>query len=52
MEDNNDVIVSEAYLKELQEKAKDSEYYRGRVDGLEYVIDTLENILQKGRVNE
>ena len=32
--------------EELEQKAKDCEYYRGRVEGLEYVIDTLENILK------
>lgn len=37
------VTVSKDYLMELEKKAKDSEYFRGRVDGMEYVIDSFEN---------
>lgn len=40
------VIVPKAYIEELIKRADDCDYYRGRVDGLEYVIDTLENILK------
>ena len=36
------IYVTEQYYKELEQKAKDSEYYRGRVDGMEYVIDAIE----------
>ena len=32
-------------LMELEQKAKDSEYYRGRVEGMEYVIDALREAL-------
>lgn len=45
---NGFVTVSNEYLIELENKAKDCESFRGRVDGLEYVIDTIENSL-KGR---
>lgn len=31
------VTVPKEYLMELEKKAKDSEYFRGRVDGMEYV---------------
>ena len=41
-EKNEDVIVDKSYLKILEKKAMDSEYYRGRVDGLEYVIDSIQ----------
>ena len=42
-EEYKHIYVPEKYLKELEQKAKDSEYFRGRVDGMEYVIDSLEN---------
>ena len=45
------VYVSEKYLKELEQKAEASEYFRGRVDGMEYVIDSFENAF-KGVANE
>ncbi len=41
------VTIPKGYLMELEKKAKDSEYYRGRVDGLEYVIDSLENAFKE-----
>ena len=37
------ICVMAQYLEELEQKAKDSEYFRGRVDGMEYVIDSFEN---------
>ena len=37
---------------ELEKKVNDSEYFRGRVDGLEYVIDTLQDILQRKESDE
>ena len=40
------VTVSKEYLMELEQKAKDSEYFRGRVDGMEYVVDALQEALQ------
>ena len=42
MDDNNFVTVAKDYLVNLEQKAKDSEYFRGRVDGMEYVIDAIE----------
>lgn len=41
--DNKYICVMAQYLKELEQKAKNSEYFRGRVDGMEYVIDAIEN---------
>ena len=41
------VTVSNEYLMELEKKAKDSEYFRGRVDGMEYVIDSFENAFKE-----
>lgn len=41
------VEIPEKDLMELERKARDSEYLRGRVEGLEYVIDMFENILTK-----
>ena len=40
------IYVTEQYYKELEQKAKNSEYFRGRVDGMEYVIDSLENVFK------
>lgn len=45
------IFVTEQYIKELEQKAKNSEYFRGRVDGMEYVIDSFENAF-KGADNE
>lgn len=47
MEDNSFVTVAKEYLMELEQKAKDSEYFRGRVDGLEYALDTFENAFKE-----
>ena len=41
------VTVSKEYLMELERKANDSEYFRGRVDGMEYVIDSFENAFKR-----
>lgn len=43
-------IPKEGY-EELKKRAEDCDYYRGRVDGMEYVIDSLENAF-KGADNE
>lgn len=51
MDDNNFVTVEKGYLMELEKKAKDAEYFRGRVDGLEYVIDAIEEAF-KSRKDE
>lgn len=51
MTNNEIVTVPKGYLMELEQKAKDAEYYRGRVDGMEYVIDSLENAF-KGKEGE
>ena len=45
------VTVDKEYLMELEQKAKDSEHFRGRVDGMEYVIDALQEAL-KGKEGE
>lgn len=42
MDDNNFVTVAKEYIMELEKKAKDSEYFRGRVDGMEYIVDAIE----------
>lgn len=42
VDNDNFVTVAKDYLMELEKKAKDSEYFRGRVDGMEYVIDSIE----------
>lgn len=44
IEEDKYIQVSEKYIKELERKARDAEYFRGRVDGLEYIIDTIEEI--------
>lgn len=38
------LVVSAAALKDLREAAEEKMYWKGRADGLEYVIDTLQNI--------
>ena len=45
------VNTDRAYLMELEQKAKDSDYFRGRVESMEYVIDALQEAL-KGKVKE
>lgn len=45
------VNVDREYLMELERKAKDSEYLRGQVEGMEYVIDALQEAL-KGKGSE
>lgn len=40
-EEDRCIYVPEKYIKELEQKAKDGEYFRGRVDGMEYVIDSI-----------
>lgn len=45
------IYVPEEFIEELKQKADDAEYFRGRVDGMEYVIDSLENAF-KGEDNE
>ena len=52
MEDNKFVTVAKEYLMELEQKAKDSEYFRGRVDGMEYVIDSFENAFKERSSDE
>lgn len=48
METENKLIeIPEKDLMELKARAKDSEYYKGRVAGLEYIIDMFENVLTK-----
>ena len=50
-EEREFVTVSTEYLMELEEKAKNFEYFRGRVDGMEYVVDALQEAL-KGKESE
>lgn len=45
-EEREFATVSSEYLMELEKKAKNCEYFRGRVDGMEYVIDALYEVLQ------
>lgn len=49
VEKNKDefVTVSKEYLMRLEKKAEDEAYFRGRVDGMEYVIDSFENTFKK-----
>lgn len=42
-EEDGYIYVMEKYMRELEQKAKDSEYFRGRIEGMEYVIDAFEN---------
>ena len=52
MEDVNDfVTVAKDYLMNLERKAKDAEYFKGKVDGLEYIIDAIEEAY-KGKESE
>ena len=44
--DDKYICVMAQYLKEIEQKEKDSEYYRGSADGMEYVIDSLENVFK------
>lgn len=41
------VTVSKEYLMELEKKAKDFDYLRGRVDGMECVIYSFENAFKE-----
>lgn len=45
-EEDRFICVSDKYIKELQQKAEEAEYFRGRVDGLEYVIDAVAEALK------
>lgn len=47
MTDSEFVTVAKEYLMQLEQKAKDSEYFRGRVDGMEYVIDSFEETFKR-----
>ena len=40
------VTVDREYLMELEEKAKNCDYFRGRIDGMEYVVDALQEALK------
>ena len=41
------VNIDRECLMELEQKSKDSEYFRGRVEGMEYVIDALQEALKR-----
>lgn len=45
------VNTDREYLMELEQKAKASDYFRGRVEGMEYVIDALQEVF-KGKESE
>lgn len=40
------VVVSAAVLKALQEAAEEKRYWKGRADGLEYAMDSLQNFFE------
>lgn len=40
------LVVSAAALKDLREAAEEKMYWKGRADGLEYVIDTLQSVFE------
>lgn len=47
----NLVSVEEEYLDDLKVRVKDAEYYsayyRGRTEGMEYVLDALREVLKR-----
>lgn len=45
------VNTDREYLMELEQKAKDSEYFRGRVEGMEYVMAALKEVF-KGKESD
>ena len=45
------VTIPKDYIMDLYQKAKDVEYFRGRVDGMEYVIDSIAEAF-KGKESE
>ena len=45
------VTIPKDYLMNLERKAKDAEYFKGKVDGLEYIIDAIEEAY-KGKESE
>lgn len=40
------VVVSGEALKDLREAAEDKWYWKGRAEGLEYAIDTIQNVFE------
>lgn len=50
IKDQEYATVDRDYLMELEEKAKDSEYLRGRIDGMEYVVEAL--VAERRKRNE
>lgn len=46
------VNTDREYLLELEQKAKDCDYFRGRVDGMEYVVDALQEALSERRASD
>ena len=43
-EEQRFIGVDESYLKELEKKADDVDYFRGRIDGMEAVLDYMLDI--------
>lgn len=41
------VNTEREYLLELEQKAKNCEYFRGRVHGMEYVVDALQEVFKR-----
>lgn len=41
------VNTDREYLMELEQKAKACDYFRGRVEGMEYVVDALQEALKR-----
>lgn len=40
------VVISGEALRDLREAAEDKWYWKGRAEGLEYAIDTLQNVFE------
>ena len=43
-EEQRFIGVDELYLQELEKKADDADYFRGRIDGMEAVLDYILDI--------
>lgn len=52
MDKDEFVTVAREYLQELESKAKDSEYFRGRIDGMEYVVDVVAEAIKELKESE
>ena len=43
---DNWATVSRQYLEELEVKAKDHDYYRGYIDGMESALETVKEAIE------